>query len=62
LHIKRIEHDDRWCERCDLTLHTHYEVWMREDDFNESFCLIKANYCRDCAAMLFNLNNPEIEG
>ena len=61
MYIKRIERNDRWCERCDLTLHTHYEVWVSGDDHNESYRSIKANYCQDCAAMLFNLNNPEIE-
>ena len=60
--IERIERNDRWCEHCDLTLHTHYEVEMWGNDRGQEYLCVKANYCRDCAAMLFNLNSPEIEG
>jgi len=60
MHIKRIERDDRSCECCYLTLYTHYEVETWGNDGQE-YLWVKTNYCRDCAAMLFNLNNLEIE-
>ena len=63
--IERIKSDLFWCEQCDKTLDTEYQVYAygvenRKDDRHVCYD-VTLHYCADCAAMLFNLNNPEIE-